>query len=280
MKKNTQARKDASELLRFLIFGEISEAESDEHPCFKSRLNIGCRNDMDEFWPFWVAMDTDRSGRVDHEEFRRYAERRFRWQFLEKEGSTFPALLTCRSDESQDKFISGLCDKIAVHLLGKKSSMSIDDVIKLAWLCASQADVKTMKSWCKEVARNPGILRVSAPPVLPAFEYEGLTSIFRDLDATGDGQVTFKRLVQAGLLHDYQIPRAQAAWDSDGNGTLDEQEFCEMMCPLGFRASASSLVGSRRDGSRVVYDENTEHWRMDKEMTEAAFASRCTSKLL
>jgi hypothetical protein len=216
--------------------------------------------------PLWIVMDSDKSGRVDISEFRSCAERCLRWQFQEKDGVLFSPLLTFRGDETtHDKFISGMCEKIIAHLFGKKSFIAIDDLIKLAWLRATRADVKIMKAWCKEVAQNPGTVRVSAPPVLPEHENEGLVSVYHQYEA-GNGHVSFETLVKAGLFHEYQIPQAKAAWDTDGSGTLDMQEFLDMMCPLGFRAEASSVRGSRRDGTRVRYDEMLTSWRVDKEM--------------
>jgi hypothetical protein len=271
-RRNTPARKDACEMLRFMLFGEVCESDMDRD-CMHA-LCIGDKGDMYTLMPFWAAMDMDRSGRVDHGEFRNVADRRLALKLLEnseKDGSTLPPLLTCPDDETQARFIGGMCEKIAEHLFMKKASMSIDDVLKLLWLGAAQKDLKKMHVWCMEAAKE-GVVRVTAPPVLAKAQTEELASIFRDLDPAGEGHVSFEELLERGLLHDYQLSKVKRDWDEDGKGTVDLTTFLEMMCPLGFRATASSTTGTRRDGTRLSYDEELETWRYEEDAFDRTYS--------
>jgi hypothetical protein len=271
-RRNTPARKNACEMLRFMLFGEVCDSDMDRDNMFA--LRIGEKSDMYTVMPFWIAMDMDKSGRVDLGEWRHAAERRLHSKFLEnseKDVSTLSPLLTCPDDETEDRFIGGMCEKIGEHLFMKKASMSIDDVLKLLWLGAAQKDLKKMHVWCMEAAKE-GVVRVTAPPVLAKAQTEELASIFRDLDPAGEGHVSFEELLERGLLHDYQLSKAKRDWDEDGKGTVDLTTFLEMMCPLGFRATASSTTGTRRDGTRLSYDEELETWRYEEDAFDRAYS--------
>lgn len=47
-----------------------------------------------------------------------------------------------------------------------------------------------------------------------------------------------------------------------GKQEVNALEFCEMMCPAGFRASAQSTSGTLPDGRRVVLDARLACWRL------------------
>jgi len=149
-------------------------------------------------------------------------------------------------------------------LLGRKSSFAIEDVMHLIWPCASISNVRTMKSWCntvQHVATDQQL--VPAPPVLPGVDFDGLSSVFRQFDADGSGKVSVRELMKNELIYEEQANQLVRNFDRDKDGELNMLEFCELMCPAGFRAHKSSKVAFLSDGSRILLDENVDCWRTE-----------------
>ena len=106
--------------------------------------------------------------------------------------------------------------------------------------------------------------RVATPPVLPGDDMAGLRSVFGHFDDDHSGTVSYSELVEKGLIYDDRSGRQfLSEFDRDGNGMLDELEFCQMMCPFGFRAHAGVKTASLPNGDRVVFDERLGFWRLD-----------------
>merc|ERR1711972_1223145 len=125
--------------------------------------------------------------------------------------------------EDIPKFISTMHEKLAAHLLGKKSSFSIEEMMRLLFLGAKQSDVKTMRDWCREFSEEYERNRVMAPPILDPVEYQGLCSVFEHFDERGQGSIAFETLVTKGLIYGDQVKEYQQLWDENGDGVLSLQ---------------------------------------------------------
>jgi hypothetical protein len=217
-------------------------------------------------------MDADNRGLVEYAQFHKFAERRFRWQLSEKKRSRkeeeLPTLLQRAPAEDLAKFVSRLSDVVAHELFGTKACASLARLLKLLWMRATQQDVSTMKTWCREVGKEPGMQKVPAPPVLSSKEYEELCSMFQHFDKKQNGKLYFEDLVEVGVVYPDEVERTREDWDRDNNGFLAMPQFCEMMCPVGFRATASSLVGHLSNGKRVLFDGGIGGWRTDERKEE------------
>lgn len=284
------ARKEACTLLRFFVFGyfgnEDAKDAKERDAIFTE--SIGQREQVRMLHRIWTQLDDDSSGRVDWSEFRTFSEQHIRSRIehfpvvpvVEQEPRSprsmkaFPKKmlqaathslqdLMAQATEDPARFSAALCEKLVSTLLGKKSSFSLEDMMKLIWLTAKPEDIKSMKGWLREFHEEALRSRVDAPPVLDAVEYEGLCSVFEHFDDNKSGEILFDELVTKGLIYSEQVEEYRQLWDDDGNGVLSLPEFCEMMCPVGFRATAKSEVGSLPDGRRVVYDDDMGCWKIE-----------------
>jgi len=183
-------------------------------------------------------------------------------------GANAPAWANINTPEDYPRFVSKLCHRLASLLLSKKTSFAIEDMMRLIWPCAQNSHLGLMKGWCREINSQMDKRRCRTPPVLPDDDLEALRSVFNHFDEDRSGNLQIKELVNHGLIHRDQAPTFFRLWDNNGDGTLDETEFCEMMCPLGFRAHAQAKIGSRKDGARVIYDAENKYWRLEESDSE------------
>mmetsp|Transcript_9213 Transcript_9213/g.20436 ORF Transcript_9213/g.20436 Transcript_9213/m.20436 type:complete len:715 (-) Transcript_9213:102-2246(-) len=263
--KLSPIRKEACQMLRIFIFGRIGNEQA---ACAREREQvfqeaIGSKEQVKILYNLWQKLDEDNSGRVDLGEFRTYVEKNIKDRMLQL-GVDMSQLGVRQNGgtvaEDAPKFISKLCDKLSQALLGKKSSFAIEDMMRLVWPCANAVDMKVMKQWCKEHAVACAKTRVRTPPILDPADLEGLRSVFQHFDEDRSGEVTFEELTMKGLIYEDQVEAFVREWDRNGDGALDITEFCEMMCPIGWRASVESKIGSQKDGTRVVFDANSGGW--------------------
>jgi len=280
-KKNLhRSRKEACMMLRVFVFGYIgnenAKTKEDKEQLFYE--SYGSKEMVNALQTFWTKLDNDGSGRVDIGEFRNFAadeiEKRLLGEAKEGEGKPkpeagkevlFPDCWAVGVDPSKDfqKFITKLVDKIAVAILGKKSSFVLDDMMRVIWPFAGQGECKLMCRWCKEFEKNAASSRVRTPPILDPDEFEGLCSAFKHFDEDGSGEVTLEELVTKGLIYADQVEQYRKEWDRNGDGSFDMNEFCEMMCPLGYRAYPQSKIGSAKDGTRLEFDGVIGGWRCE-----------------
>jgi Ca2+-binding EF-hand superfamily protein len=164
--------------------------------------------------------------------------------------------------EDYSKFITSLHTKLGAALLGKKSSFCLEDMMKLMWLGTMPADTKAMLAWCREFKEEAVRNRVATPPILDAQEFEGLCAVFEHFDEDRNGEIQFDKLVTKGLIYVEQVDSYRQLWDANGDGILSLQEFCEMMCPVGYRATGKSEVGFMPDGRCVRHDPVIGHWKL------------------
>lgn len=181
------------------------------------------------------GMDSDKSGRVHLYEFREYSSK--------FDPTTFGPIAA----------------RVEQALLGRKSSFTLEDMMRLCWPCARIRELRAMQAMVIE--RRSTNLRIKTPPLLPHSEYEGLLENFRFFDVDGNGTVSFDELVETGLVDKETEARYKAEWDRTGDGTLNVAEFCEMLCPTGFRAFPGALVASDFEGNRLEFEEGA-GWRL------------------
>lgn len=298
----TAARREACLLMRFFVFGNFLDEGKDREEIFTE--SIGTREQVKSLFRIYGKLDDDNSDRIDIGEFKEFAAGHTRQlinaygmppeapkltpkQKKEREKSkpplhkqargtvdahhksvvfqlNNPNALMSQAVECTEKFVTTMIDALAKELLGKKSSFSLEDMMKLVWLSATLADVKTMKGWCKEHLSHAVRNRVATPPVLDKTEFEGLCSVFDFFDEDRSDEISFDALVTKGLIYEEQVDEYRRLWDNDGNGILDKDEFCDMMCPIGFRATEKAEIGSRPDGSRVIFDPVLGGWKLDE----------------
>lgn len=275
------ARKEACQMMRFFVYGRIGNetartGRESEKVFYEA---IGTKDEVFLLFKMWQQLDQDHSGRVDIVEFRMFAEQNMREKLealLTRPVTTPkhklrrntraavpppPAWSRITSAEEIPEFVSRLCSKLGQLLLGKKSSFIMEDMMRLVWPCAQQKDLKVMRSWCKDFVASADMRRAKTPPLLPQADYQGLCSVFDYFDEDRNGTIRLEELVSKGLIYEEQAPAYFRQWDRNGDGLLDLLEFCEMMCPIGYRAHRDCESGSSPDGTRVVFDRQLKIWR-------------------
>jgi len=252
--KITPIKKEACRLMRIFVLGKVCMVEgTDEEDAFTA--TIGTRDEVASVYGVWAQLDTDNSGRVDLKEFRDFARR-----YLKLKRPLLKGTADFGADDAES-FVHKLCDKVQRLLLSKKSSFVIEDMMRLMWPAAVAPQLKTMSQWAREMAVAARKEKIPTPPVLAMEEFEGLVSIFQLYDTNKSGKLTFDQLINLGVIHDYQVEKYRREWDTSGDGHLDLLEFCEMMCPAGFRAHPAARVGSLADGRRIIFDSQFLCWR-------------------
>jgi len=297
-KESTPDRKEACALMRFFLFGYLGNEDAKDQDEREAifRESAGTKEQVRVLYWMWSNLDDNNSGRCDFSEFRVFAETKIREMSDPdstetdvknhratlkapvrprlQHGATMVLKTTSAADlrrqatEDTVKFSAALCEKLSGALLGKKSSFVLEDIMRLIWLFATQSEVRIMRAWCREFYEEALRDRVEAPPILDVKELEGLRSVFDHFDEHKAGEIHFDTLVIKGLIYSEQVEEYRLQWDDDGNGLLSLSEFCEMMCPVGFRATAKSEVGSLADARRVFMDKHG-NWKLEQVQEEA-----------
>jgi len=271
----TKLKREGAKLLRYLVIGGVgnehvkSEAEKDD--TFK--VTAGEKEEVAELLRFMRRMDKDGSGKVDLGEFKTIAREALRERIAVQDevhkatwhvkADTIPTWLNLGCDPIKDfhRYLSRFVDKLATSLLGKKGNFTMEDILRVTWPLATGPDIRAMIRMCGDIEREVERARVSTPPIVDHTEYDGLRSVFEFFDEDGSGEVSLDELVTKGLIYADQTDAYQRDWDRNGDGAFNMFEFCEMMCPMGFRVHAKSEIGTQTDGTRVVYDEKLKGWR-------------------
>jgi hypothetical protein len=207
---------------------------------------------------------------VDIGEFRTFAEDEVKALIMPRDdedavGAEVPQWMNLGFDYEKEpaKFISRFVDKLALSILGKKSSFVMEDIYRVLWPLAGRNEYVMMNKYVKEMERFAVQARVATPELLNPDEFEGLCSVFKHFDLDGSGELSLEELVERGLIYADQMESYRAEWDRNGDGCFDMYEFCEMMCPLGYRAYPRSKIGSQKDGTKVFYDNAFGCWRLE-----------------
>lgn len=280
--KISTQRRDACQLMRIFVLGAVGnenvKSKRDKENVFYE--SIGTKEDMAKLCDAWDKIDVDASGKVDMMELRSFGGRLMidvvaanAWsstvgvsgKTLEQVSgkSRLSGWLGLTPPDERAKFAQRLVEKMGIVLLSsRKSHFTLEDVMRLMWSCASIDDLKLMREWCNELNLTRDKYRASTPPVLPSEEKSALQAVFSFFDKDGGGSLSVSELIMSGLMDRDYAKRFISEVDQDGSGEIDSSEFCELMCPNGFRAHEYSETGSTPLGEGVRLDPKTGTWRM------------------
>eukprot|EP00931_Biecheleriopsis_adriatica_P037324 TRINITY_DN21406_c0_g1_i3.p1 TRINITY_DN21406_c0_g1~~TRINITY_DN21406_c0_g1_i3.p1 ORF type:complete len:556 (-),score=77.41 TRINITY_DN21406_c0_g1_i3:77-1744(-) len=147
---------------------------------------------------------------------------------------------------------------------------SVEHLIRLLWLSASDDDVRIMKE--KLQFRRIVQLSVPPPPVLSMAQRQEYRETFRCLDRKGKGVIAFEDLVDGDIICPGFAEELRKKYDANSDGTLQFEEFIEMICPEGFRPSAGVRKFQHPDGETMslkkaeLYGEQFEGWLRDSDV--------------
>jgi len=275
-------RREACQLLRLFVFGSVGN-EMKKGTKEKEKIyyeNIGTQDKVKQLHYIWEKLDSDGSGMVELPDFKVFVEQciadplridvevqqqprrnsTVKSQHSGKECLRLPSLGS-GTQEDIAKFGHRLYDRMAELMLGRKSPLTVEDLMRIIWPCSQALDLRTMRAWCDGFSLASARWRVPTPKVLPAAELEALSAVFAHFDKDCSGTVTAEELVHSGLLDRDQAQRYLCEVDTKGHDEVNLAEFCEMLCPTGFRATDSSDTGTDSIGQRLVYDSRLGGWR-------------------
>lgn len=277
-KKLTTLRKEVCLTMRFFIFGveclkQFKTFKQREAMIFE---RIGTRDQVQTLFNLWQKMDADGSGRVNLQEFRDFSADHVAKMVKDQLESTekikskyVPEWARIRSPQDATKFSNKLNKALEQALLRLKSSFVIEDLMRFVWPGATKADLIEMRRWCSYMSKSAGRARVQPPPVMDKADLDGLKAVFTQMDADGSGDIEVHEMVATGLIHEDQAVKWMKMWDTRGEGSLNLWEFCEMMCPAGFRAYEEAATGSLPDGTLLVLHEVLQTWKHREEVADS-----------
>jgi len=269
-------RREACQLLRLFIFSSVGNehkkgAKEKERVLYEA---IGTKEQVRLVYTVWDRLDTEGNNCVDFQEFRQLAERLANdWRqdrrpsvqgnAPRREDGLQMALLGTGTPEDNARFVAKLCEKLGQTLVAKKSTVCIEDIMRFLWPCAGVPELKQMKAWCEDFALSNARWRVPTPKVCPPSRVEELKAVFRYFDKDSHGAISSEDLVRAGLMDRETAWKCFNAVDGDGSGELEMPQFCEIMCPTGFRANSRAETATTKDGERVLFDRRLQCWRLE-----------------
>mmetsp|Transcript_49847 Transcript_49847/g.116300 ORF Transcript_49847/g.116300 Transcript_49847/m.116300 type:complete len:632 (-) Transcript_49847:61-1956(-) len=260
----TAHRKEACQMMRFFVFGNAGLTSKREAFVPES---VGTRAQVEALSKMWMKLDQDHSGRCDFGEFRPFAEARMADLIKALPDAPIPpqdlpTWAVLQSQEDVPRIVSRFLKTLEQVLLGIKSSFVLEDIMRVLWPAAQLSDLSEMRRWGTEHAKTLDRTIVSTPPLLPEANLEDLQCVFKYFDKDNDRQLKAEEILASGLLNPSEVQLLMEHYDADGDGLLGMLEFCEMLCPQGFRAHEQATRASLSDGTNVVYDPTIHSWRI------------------
>lgn len=295
-------RAEASALLRFLLFGEkLEDAIIPTQPARRQSTSTfsrgyisvqkdastskytATRDQVRKVAYLWENMNSKPTlctklrqgrscaGQQTLEKLKWGIDRKLRMEFckfVNVEGRRrLPSWAKMRSTETLTEnfaqYIRRLSNKIGETLLGENAFFDEEDLLRLVWHNASETELEDVSAWFKDAICGVVKRRPRSPPVLASADYQGFCAVFKNFAGAGCSPIAFEKLVDLGLICEHAIDEARKHFDGDGNGLLDMEEFCEMMCPWGYRATLESKIGTLQDGTRIMCDPKDGEWRCE-----------------
>lgn len=263
-------RREACQMMRFFVFGLAGLSNKRETLTTDS---IGTRAQVEMLCKMWLKLDNDHSGRCDFSEFRPFAETRMTdlakgLLAAQPEGGVLdgvPEWAAMNSEEDVPRVVSRFLKTLEQVLLGVKSSFVLEDMMRVLWPAAQITSLAEMRRWGTELSASLDRRIVTTPPLLPEAQLEDLQCVFKYFDVDHDGELKASEILASGLLNPSEVDLLMEQYDVDGDGTLGVLEFCEMLCPHGYRAHDKATRANLQDGTQVFYDPTIQSWQMQSE---------------
>jgi len=268
-KSDVQDLRGACESMRMLTFGYIGNEDwnpKEKHLIVEQRR--GTSTEMHSLCDLWVQLNQDGGDDIDLMEFLDFFAQH-KHHILSKRCVRYLASRGAFGSSDPEDL-----DKGSKQRLTGKCSM--EDLMCLIWPRATEADLATML----EIFAVHKLSSMSVPPLrlLPARRRQELIENFRHMDRNGVGSVTYEDLVNQGLVDAKMARELRDQYDLDGIGSLNCQEFLEMLCPYGYRAHENVKCAIDKSGQGLSFVECTRGglsfagWLFDKDL--AAFRAR------
>jgi len=210
----------ACESLRDLIFGvEYTEASRSNVTGAFYEDKSGTKEEVMLLQMQWSQMDTDRSGKVEYQEFLEFFGRRK----VDRECG-----LRCI------KYLVGKHKHAGVDDDVDEGVCTIEDIMRLLWLKASDQDVQKMMTWFHEAELQKD--RIPTPPLLPERKQRLLLDSFPSFAKEKKDKVTFSELLASGLFTEGSLMVVREQFGKELTKGMTREEVLEILCPNGYLA--------------------------------------------
>jgi hypothetical protein len=234
-------RREACEAIRLFLFNTIGHEGIEAHHLsnyWKKKVfsdGEGTAAQVSLVYDFWMRLDPDLT-----------------WVTNIYQLQTYLHQVHPRKRALGLKFVSFLVSR-------EKNRFSVEDAMRIIWPGSFGIQLSSMKALmaAEHQDNKRKKAKTSAPPTLPEEEHEALTRVFKQLDTTQTGEVSFQALedmrdeLDRPLVDSDVVRSYNSTWDPEGSGHFGLETFLQMMCPAGFRVSAQSNVAVRSDGDRI-----------------------------
>jgi len=225
--------REACESLRILVFGtEGTISRGKEFGAFYEQ-RCGTKDEIMQLFAIWNQMDEDGSGDVEFSEFMSFFGR-----------------------SKADRLLGMRCVKYLVGQLkecedeNEPDGCVIEDMMKLIYLKATDADIAKMLQWFREAEFQGD--RLPTPPLLPKRKRREVLENFPVIDKQREG-ITFEELVDSGLVDESIAKDLRLQHDRYNCNRIDEPLLLEMLCPNGYRAHRSVKTCSDATGQPLIH---------------------------
>lgn len=279
----TPAKKEACEALRIMIFGAVGNEGLSSHKekeLWFQTLTMGSRKQAHQLLIAWNLMTKDGAIlRADIPTVLTVATTLLKEHLeafigQEEDFDKIPQWFPIKSFEEIPKQVQGIQEKLLQVLGAKRGTISFEDLTKLLWPAAQSSDIRDIRRVGKETLEEAERQTVLPPKELPEEDLEGLKSVFRTIDVYGHGRLSLEQMVDDGfMVFDAASRRDFAFWDKDGDGYINETEFCGLMCPTGYRVDSKATYGTSEEGVPLCYDDGPRQCWMVAEWASVSMTS-------
>jgi len=246
--------REACESLWFLVFGAMVDHKHKDAILEQKR---GTKDEVMKLHAVWSEMDEDGSGDVEFDEFLSFFSKKKADRLLGMRCVDY--LVGKAKDEGVDD---------------KEMGCTIDDMMRLMWLRATDEDLAMMMHWFKEAEYQKH--RVQTPPLLPRDKRNEILDNFSHL-VLSRGSFSFHELVAGscvdeitmkGLLDQLSVSQ----WDM-----FEEKDVLNMCCPQGYLAheNMNHAVDQQGRPLRRVSNEYFEGWLLAVQASKLEGGSAC-----
>jgi len=183
-------------------------------------------------------MDTDGSGDVEYKEFIDFFSR-----------------------SKADRYCGMRCVN---YLVGKnkregvgddeEGACTIEDMMRLLWLKATDQDVKRMMNWFQEAELQQD--RIPTPPLLPERKKRHILENFQSFTKGKKDNIPFSELLASGLFTEGALMVVREQFDKELTTGMTREEVLEMLCPNGYLAHKDAKQAVDVEGRPLAWVTN------------------------
>jgi len=225
--KDEIRKRETCESLRLLVFGAVGNEgmrPSDKRIHWMFEEGRGTVEEVQKLAKLWFQIDDDNSGDIDFSEFVDF--------FAKCKADRLLCMRCAKSLLGQDA--RGILEGGHISKSASAAKCTREAMMRMIWLKATEEDISLMN----QIFDVYKIMldRVTTPPLISKKKRRQLLENFNYLDTEKHGIIKYQDMWDGGLVDEPMMNELRAKYDRTGRGTINQDEFLEMLCPFGRRA--------------------------------------------